>query len=1030
MLKRAVTPQSIDFATAYDNCNPPQRDAIDNTEGTVMVVAGPGTGKTQIIAARIAGIIRQGNSPETILCLTYTDAGTIAMRERLLAFIGTEAYRTNIYTFHAFCNLVIQENPSQFGFNDLQPASELEKLEIVQEVLDALPHDNPLAREKGDLYSDTKNLLKLYADMKREDWLAEDVSRATDAFIASLPEQPGMRYLRKYKEFQPGDLKQHLIDAETRKYERFKAAVNSFGDFQRLMREKKRYDFDDMILWVINAFKGTPELLTNYQERYQYLLVDEYQDTSGSQNEVVDLLMSYWDDPNLFVVGDDDQSIYRFQGASIENILSFNKKYSPHTVTLTGNYRSSQQILNAAMALIRANAERLANSDPACGLNIAKELTANRPAGELPEIRVYPTVFQESIGIALELEARRERGEDLGKVAVLYRNHRQAEQIIRYLTAKKIPLNSRRRENVLAAPIVRQLLSILKYLNGEMHRPHSQERLLFMLLHHPSLALQPLEIARLYLPGDRLENDRRSPVRERLAKSAPLSAVSELLETSLSEQSAYPLQEFVHRLISRFGILTHISSADDAVWQMTALNTFFAFIREECAKSPLITMNRLVELIETMEQRELPLQAERLLFDRSGVNFITTHSAKGLEFATVYLLGCNAGEWEDKKNRTAFSIPPNLFANQAESGQSELEELRRLFYVAMTRAERELVISYSARNDNGKELARSCFVAELERSGTVACNDYQLESSELEAAMPYCLQESPENLDDLFTSDLIGERLKEYKLSVTHLNSYLKCQRAFFFEHILRVPQPKNSAMAFGTSVHKALEHIFTLMQQSKEHQFPPKELFLARFTREMLRNQDAFTAIEFERRLKGGEETLGRFYDLNLPLWHKEVLLEKPFMTVLDDAVPLNGLVDKLELFGSRVNLVDYKTGKYDKKKFLPPDPVKVQKSLLENTEPKHEQLHGGDYWRQAVFYKLLLEQNPASSYQVESITFSFVEPDEKKGEYINHRAEITALDEELVRAQIKDVYSRIMARQFAGSCSSKYCEWCRKTG
>ena len=259
MLKRPVSPPSIDFATAYSNCNPPQRDAINNTEGTVMVVAGPGTGKTQIIAARIANIIRQGNSPETILCLTYTDAGTIAMRERLLAFIGTEAYSINIYTFHAYCNMVIQENPSHFGFNDLQPASELEKLEIVQTVLDSLPHDNPLAREKGDLYSDTKNLLKLYADMKREDWLAEVVIKATDDFIASLPEQPGMRYLRKYKEFQPGDLKQQLIDAEVRKYERFKAAVGSFADFQRVMREKKRYDFDDMIIWVINAFKSTPE---------------------------------------------------------------------------------------------------------------------------------------------------------------------------------------------------------------------------------------------------------------------------------------------------------------------------------------------------------------------------------------------------------------------------------------------------------------------------------------------------------------------------------------------------------------------------------------------------------------------------------------------------------------------------------------------------------------------------------------------------------------------------------------------------
>ena len=434
MIKSLVEQKTFNFCDEYNNLNKAQKEAVDRTEGAVMVVAGPGTGKTQIIAARIASIIQQNIKPENILCLTYTDAGTIAMRDRLLSFIGTDAYRINIFTFHAFCNTVIQNNSSYFGFNDLRPASELEKNEIVQKLLDALPHDNPLARDSGDLYGDTKNLLDLYATMKKENWDSATYVHAINTYIASLPTLPEMRYIKKYKLFKTGDLKVDAIQKETKKYERAKAAALTYDDFQRLMWEAGRYDFDDMIIWVINAFKNIPELLSDYQERYQYVLVDEFQDTSGSQNDLVDLLMSYWEDPNLFIVGDDDQSIYRFQGANIGNILSFNGKYSPQTIVLTDNYRSTQQILNTAMAFIEENVERLATGENFHGIGITKNLTAARlPPGERPEVRAYQTITLESLGVAFEIELRHKRGDELSSIAVLYRNHKQVELITRYL---------------------------------------------------------------------------------------------------------------------------------------------------------------------------------------------------------------------------------------------------------------------------------------------------------------------------------------------------------------------------------------------------------------------------------------------------------------------------------------------------------------------------------------------------------------------------------------------------------------------
>ena len=184
--------------------------------------------------------------------------------------------------------------------------------------------------------------------------------------VASLPDREEFIYKRKYKEFNAGDLKKDKIEEEKEKMEKLRAAVNEFDRFQQLMRKKNRYDFDDMINWVIKAFEENKNLLANYQERYQYILVDEYQDTSGTQNRLVELLISYWEKPNVFVVGDDDQSIYRFQGANVENMLQFADSYKNDllTVVLTNNYRSTQPILDISKTLINRNDERLVKKLP------------------------------------------------------------------------------------------------------------------------------------------------------------------------------------------------------------------------------------------------------------------------------------------------------------------------------------------------------------------------------------------------------------------------------------------------------------------------------------------------------------------------------------------------------------------------------------------------------------------------------------------------------------------------------------------
>ncbi|MGB5006789.1 MAG: ATP-dependent helicase, partial [Ferruginibacter sp.] len=391
------------FTEAYQKLNNEQRRAVDTIDGPVMVIAGPGTGKTQILAARIGKILLETDAlPENILCLTYTDAGTIAMRKRLQQFIGADAYKVNIYTFHAFCNDVIQDNLNLFEKNSLDAVSELESIEMFKQLIDAFPKNHPLKRYRGDVYYEINNLRNLFSAMKREGWTPEFINQKIDEYINDLPNRDEYIAKRKVKEFNKGDVRTDKIEEEKEKMEKLRAAVNEFAHFQALMRKRNRYDFDDMINWVIKVFEENKSTLANYQEKFQYLLVDEYQDTSGTQNKLVQLLINYWDKPNVFVVGDDDQSIYRFQGANVENMLEFANRYSKDlmTVVLTGNYRSTQPILDISKTLINRNDERLVKQIEGLSKDLVSSNTRINGLKDKPVLHEYQSAKDEMADIS------------------------------------------------------------------------------------------------------------------------------------------------------------------------------------------------------------------------------------------------------------------------------------------------------------------------------------------------------------------------------------------------------------------------------------------------------------------------------------------------------------------------------------------------------------------------------------------------------------------------------------------------------
>ncbi len=1018
------------FNTAYEKLNPQQQLAVNTIEGPVMVIAGPGTGKTQILASRIGKILLDTDAlPDNILCLTYTDAGVVAMRKRLQQFIGPDAYKVNIYTFHAFCNDIIQDNLPLFEKNTLDPISDLEKIELFKELIDSFTKENPLKRYRGDVYYEVKNLQQLFSNMKREGWTPERINTAIDAYLADLPNRDEFIYKRKFKEFNVGDVKQNKIDEEKERMDKLRAAVNEFDNFQALMRKKNRYDFDDMINWVIKAFEENNNLLMNYQERFQYILVDEYQDTSGTQNKLVELLINYWDTPNIFVVGDDDQSIYRFQGANVENMLHFANSYSHslQRVVLTSNYRSTQPILDISKTLIDKNEDRLITKMG----NLSKDLEAAnislKPLLNQPVIREYQSQQQEMMGIAKAVQHLIEV-EDIvpGRIGIIYKENKYGEEIAQYLQQINIPVYSKRHINLLDLPLAQKILLFLKYLEAEHDTSYGGDEMLFEILHFDWFGIPAIEVAKITIEvsNTRIKGETNSIRKSLMEKNnAPakdlftpnahegLLKAGKIVDKLIADVPNVTLQQLFENVIRDTGILSIVMKSADKHRQLQILTALFDFIKEETRRNPRLNLADLIKLIALMEKENIALPLVQVSGSEKGVNLMTAHGSKGLEFEYVFVTGTNSAFWEKKRKPAGgYKLPDTIF--EAAASGDDLEELRRLFFVALTRAEKHLYISYSKLRNDGKDMEPSMFIAEIQDKHALAVEKMILDEEVLAefASLQFADNMAPEIIH--MEEEVITRLLDKFTMNVTALNNYLKCPLEFYFKNLIRIPSPRNEATEFGSSIHYALESLFRKMQESGTETFHNKETFIADFDWFMRRHRESFTKEQFNRRMEYGHEVLTNYYDTYINTFNKIVAIERRISKVVVNNVPLKGNLDKIEFDGKFVTVVDYKTGDPDK-------------ALPKLKGPSDKEPNGGDYWRQAVFYKILVDNYEQKEWKVISTVFDFIEPDKKKN-YRREKVTITPEDIQAVTDQIKKVWDKIQQRDFYTGCGSADCLWC----
>lgn len=1014
-----------EFAQEIARLNPDQREAVEQVEGPVLVIAGPGTGKTHILAARIGQILLSTDTTaQSILCLTFTDAGVRAMRERLLELIGPEAHRVHIYTFHSFCNTVIQENLAYFGHQGLEPITELEQIELTRELLNKPDIENPLRRGKIHAHFYEKHLRDLFQLMKTEGWTPAYLENAIAAYLADLPQRAAFRYQRRYGKYEKGSLKENQIKKEELSMEVLRAAVRLYPAYEKGLARLKRYDYADMILWVLAAFKENEVLLRTYQEQYLYFLVDEYQDTNGAQNELLHMLAAFWDKPNLFIVGDDDQSIFEFQGARLKNLVDYYEEYKAQikVVLLQQNYRSTQAVLDAAGGLITHNEQRITRQ--LADLGIEKDLKAALPQRQasvvVPEVRVYPNNFQESVAIMKKLQAQHAAGIPWREMAVIYARHQQVQGLQEMLEKEGIPYQTRRKSNILDQRLIRQLREMLAYLHDEQTNSFSGDYRLFKLLHYRCFQVAPLDLAQLAAalakipyterPSWRLWLQQAEKWSTGLASSERLQKIGEWWEQTHMLVADTGLPQLAEHLLNGSGLLAAALQAPDRMWQVQLAKTFLDFIKEEVARRPRLTLEELLLMLEQMDGNRLSLAMRKDIELEDGIHLVTAHSSKGLEFNTVFVLDATKNAWEGgRRSSGRFRLPDTLTL----SGETFVDETRRrLFYVAMTRAKEHLFISYAHKNAKGKEQQACRFVDEMLAATGQQVEEVALETAELLTYELTLLQQSEQPTLPALERSAVAKLLENFQLSPSTWLRMLDCPLRFFYEVVLQAPQLQRPAASYGHAIHNALQRYFNLMLGQENRKFPAVKILVELFQEEMEKVRSYFTPEEYLQRLDRGQRNLQRYHQQFKATWTTQCRTELRIQQVEVEGVPLKGVIDRVDLLDEQsVQIVDYKTGSHNASKLRAPTKAKPE---------------GGNYWRQLAFYKILWESRGSENRQVKTAAISYLDLN-KDGELTIEAVNFSAAEITEVKALLKSTYEKIMRQEFYVGCGEENCEWCQ---
>ncbi len=980
-----------EFKNAYAKLNPRQKEAVDAIEGPVMVIAGPGTGKTGILALRAANILaKTDTAPENILALTFTESAAANMRERLVALIGSAGYYVDIATFHSYANRLIQEYPEYFPeITGSRNATDVDQISILREILTA--GDFEELKPWGDKFFYVDDITASIKAVKQEGYGPAEYRK----LVLLRRREAGKLRPRAGRAGRPGRTKlaYEKALADIRKNAEL---AEIYAAYEAELRRRKLYDYEDMILIVSRALAGNKNFLLEAQEKAQYILVDEHQDTNGAQNRLLELLASFHPRPNLFVVGDEKQAIYRFQGASLENFLYFRKKYPrAKLVYLTDNYRSTQGILDSAQSLIEHNAATIRAP--------LKARLAGR--GRPVEIAETETPEGEYFHLAEEIKKLLAGGVPPAEIAVLYRENRDAEPAAEVLERAGIPVTIESDRNLLSDPDIQKLLRLLRAVDE-----FGDDEKLAAALHVDFLGIPPLDVwkllsaraARRGKPLLRLLSDRPALAEMELAAPDKLRGFLESLEHWRQASRNENLLVFFENFIRESGFLAHILKHPGYFEKTGKLNALFAEIKEAAGRRGDYTLRDFMAYLTILSEHRVPIRA-RAAYEPNRVRLMTAHRAKGLEFDYVFILDAADGKWGNKRRRQKIKL---LFRTAVEASELEKnEDERRLFYMALTRARRHAVVLLCRRNADGRTTAPSQFLEEI-RPELKTVN--QVEETAEKAALRRDLQFAPrrDSGPRIADREFLRALFRERGFSVSALNNYLECPWKYFYVSLLRLPQAETPSQLYGSAVHAALQKFFAARAAGES---ADKKYLLARYAEALGRMPLA--PGDAARLLKQGRAVLTAYHAHYSESWNYRTLTEYKIKGVaLSPDVVLNGKLDKLEFAGApdEVIVVDYKTKQPESRNWIEGKTASSR----------------GDYFRQLVFYKVLLDGE--KKFRMKKGVIDFVEPN-GRGFFKKEEFEISAAEAAELKKQILAAAEDILNLGFwSRTCGEADCEYC----
>ena len=998
------------FEDYYKKLNKYQKQAVDLIDGPVMVIAGPGTGKTQILTLRIANILlKTDTNPQNLLALTFTDSGVREMRDRLVSIIGVLGYRINISTFHGFCNDIIQEYNDYFpNLENAKSINELQQIEIIQNILKQNSFDSSFINvERG--------LLTAIKELKKEGVSPDDFAKAIEKQFIDFENTPDLYNEKgKYK----GKMKGKYITLKN-KITKNKEFIIVYQQYQDKLKSEKFYDFEDMVFYVLDCISKNEELRLILQEKYQYLLVDEHQDTNTSQNKIVNFLVEFYaPNSNIFVVGDEKQAVYRFQGASLENFLYFKKIYpQAQLITLKSNYRSSQIILDGATDLILNNSKtnllfkELLNIDVKNDDLYSPNLYGESYYDNLP-INIVQCIDDNSeyLYIANTIKQQIQSGVKPRQIAIIFRNNKDAFPFVETLARLQISYSLEISQNILKDIIIQKFILLIRTVQNI-----GNDDLLIKTLHIDFFKINPLDIYRIIEYAKKIKKtlwdcliDKSYEKEIEIIEKNQIEKCVLFLFDSNQMANNEPFDRFFINLFYKSGLSEYINTHENYIEMINKINTLYENLKIQIYNNNLYNIETFIKDIELYEKYDIAINKGSITAYKDGVRIMTAHKSKGLEFDIVYIPNVYDGHWGNKRKRGQFvSLPWSYLTIQNDTAlDDENEDERRLFYVAMTRAKKQIFMTYSQTNSNGKNNILSQFVQEISDKNKVFI-DITTENNifqKVEENFTYSYPKKSSSLKDIIENKNYFLHLFRTKgLSVSGLNNYLSCPNKYFLRNLIGIPDAKNEQLIFGSAIHHAID---TYIKNRFSYDFV-FDTFV-----KYLKSQ-TLTSQEYERLVRRGNLALESFYNKKMTLWDDRREGEFTIKGIrFDEDIFLNGKIDMIVQNDDKSTAVyDFKTGKPKSEGFI----IGSNKSS------------NGDYKRQLVFYKILFDRYKNGEIKVSSGVISFVEQNEH-GEHKDYEFEINDEEVKELESLIRQSADEIVNLSFLGKyCGDDNCQYCK---